>query len=475
MSNDQQHNTQQSGFSVQNRMTFHGPVIAIFAPITLIGVFIFGVFAATHWQKLIAMSSGIILWSLTFLAIAAGIVLTWASVKLIILPLLHGGTEVYRHIEETRTSVKRDRKILALQDNYVVLETEKGRYELLPVSQERHTYSHKVPPLYVESEGVENIPQLLAPHLPTDVKYEDIRGKLSADQSLVGISEQGIETRDNSIRALVWVVGSSGTGKTNTVSIRVDEDYQRGNQFLVVDPHAFKEDSLYNAIKGYRDRFLMPMAQKSEEITNSLDFFLTEFYARRDHGASCDIPITLIIDEVGSLADTSDEIEEANIDKLKRIARICGQESRGFNMQAIFISQTATGLSWLRKMAIMVIAHQVVNFNERVLACNEDRKLARAMDNWPIGRTLIYGVGFQSGTLIVQQPIFSSVKKLAYPVMPEIPMHQPPTQKSPSDPELETARSLIQQGITGPRALERAMGISYYRASQLWQRVSSSD
>lgn len=471
MSNDQQQNTQQGGgFSVQNRMTFHGPVIAIFAPITLIGVFIFGVFAATHWQRLVAMSSSVIMWSLTFLAAAAGIVLAWASVKLVILPLLHGGTEAYRHIAETRTGVNRDRKVLAMHDNYVVLETEKGRYELLPVSQERHTYNHRV-----EIEETGDVPQLPAPSLPTDVNYEDIREKIPSDRSLIGLSEQGIETRENSIRALVWVVGSSGTGKTNTVSIRVEEDYARAYRFMVVDPHAFKDDSLYNAIKGYRDRFLMPMAQKAEAITAVLDGFLTEFYNRRDHGASCDIPITLIVDEVGSLADPTDDVEETNLEKLKRIARICGQESRGFNMRGMFISQTATGLSWLRKMAIMVIAHQVINFNERLLACNEDRKLARSMDDWPIGRTLIYGVGFPSGSLIVQQPRFSSVRTHIYPPMPDIPTRELSSADAPRNSELETARTLMLQGITGPRALERAMGITYYRASQLWQQVSSSD
>lgn len=472
MSNDQQHNTQQGGgFSVQNRMTFYGPVVAVFAPITAVGLTIFVIFAFTHWGQLVALSGSIVAWSLIILATGAIIALAWAASKVLLI-ILHGSVELYRHVSETRIAARRERKVLVVHDNYVILEID-GKPTVIPVAQEKHTYSHRAG--RVEIEEVEDVPQLPAPSLPTDVNYEDIREKIPSDHSLIGLSEQGIETRENSIRALVWVVGSSGTGKTNTVSIRVEEDYARAYRFMVVDPHAFKDDSLYNAIKGYRDRFLMPMAQKAEAITAVLDGFLTEFYNRRDHGASCDIPITLIVDEVGSLADPTDEVEETNLEKLKRIARICGQESRGFNMRGMFISQTATGLSWLRKMAIMVIAHQVINFNERLLACNEDRKLARSMDDWPIGRTLIYGVGFPSGSLIVQQPRFSSVRTHVYPPMPDIPTRELSSADAPRNSELETARTLMLQGITGPRALERAMGITYYRASQLWQQVSSSD
>lgn len=206
----------------------------------------------------------------------------------------------------------------------------------------------------------------------------------------------------------MWVVGGSGVGKTNTVSLRVDDDFERGHRFLAIDPHAFKSDSLTNALRGYASRFLLPIAQQAEDSNQVLDAFLAEF-ARRKAGGQWQYPITLIVDEVGSMVMDIDKDEQAESDvakKLKMVARICGQESRGFQMYGIYISQDAAGLSWLRKRALMVLAHQVMMWSERILVCNNNTTIAREMDTWPIGRTLAYGMAFSSGPIVVQQPIF---------------------------------------------------------------------
>lgn len=250
--------------------------------------------------------------------------------------------------------------------------------------------------------------QIEAPsELPNIVRYEDIRTHIPADHALVGIDAKGVITRQRAIKALTWVVGGSGSGKTNTVCIRVDEDYEWGHRFLVIDPHWFKEDSMYNAIKGYADRFLMPVAYETEDILQVLDMFLSEF-KRRKAGGSWEFPITILIDEVGSLTSDKPETDEEKemIDKIKQVARICGQESRGFEMTGMYISQDAAGLAWLRKRAIMVLAHQLLMMSERLLACNQNVEVARAMDEWPIGRTLVYGIGFKEGQRVVQQPVF---------------------------------------------------------------------
>ncbi|HTI15185.1 MAG TPA: hypothetical protein VL461_11560 [Dictyobacter sp.] len=241
--------------------------------------------------------------------------------------------------------------------------------------------------------------------LPSLVRYEDIKAQIPRDHALVGIDGNGIVTRDRSIKALTWVVGGSGTGKTNSTILRIEEDYQWGHYFLPIDPHWFKDDSLYNAIKGYSDRFLMPVASEPEDIVQRLDYFLNEF-KRRKSGGSWEYPITIIIDEVGSLVSDKPEteIEEQMIAKIKQVARICGQESRGFQMSGMYISQDAAGLAWLRKRAIMVIAHQLLMMSERLLACNGNTEIARAMDDWPKGRTLIYGIGFEEGQKVYQQP-----------------------------------------------------------------------
>ncbi|HAT45518.1 MAG TPA: hypothetical protein DCS90_10490, partial [Ktedonobacter sp.] len=246
--------------------------------------------------------------------------------------------------------------------------------------------------------------------IPSLVRYEDVKASIPQGHALVGISERGLETREDSIRALVWVVGGSGVGKTNSVSLRVDDDYERGHRFLGIDPHAFKSDSLTNALRGYASRFLLPLAQRLEDINQVLDTFLIEF-ERRKAGGAWQYPITLVVDEVGSMVSDIDKEEPLESDvsrKLKTVARICGQESRGFQMVGIFISQDAAGLSWLRKRALMVLAHQVMMWSERILVCNNNTTIAREMDTWPIGRTLAYGMAFSSGPIVVQQPIFRS-------------------------------------------------------------------
>jgi hypothetical protein len=244
--------------------------------------------------------------------------------------------------------------------------------------------------------------------LPTYVRYEEIRPQIPHGRALVGVSGRGIETKEDSVRALVWIVGGSGTGKTNTVCIRVDDDDRRGHRFLVIDPHRFKKDSLYHAIKGYASRFLLPVAMEPEEVLTALNAFLQEF-ERRKAGGSWSYPVTIIVDEVGSLVldiDRDNPVEANVVARLKEVARVCGQEARGFDMGGIFISQDAAGLAWLRKRALMVLAHQVTMWSERLLVCNQNTVIARDMDTWPVGRTLAYGIAFPEGQLVVQQPVF---------------------------------------------------------------------
>jgi hypothetical protein len=67
-----------------------------------------------------------------------------------------------------------------------------------------------------------------------------------------------------------------------------------------------------------------------------------------------------MIDELGSLMDATDKDEEEVAKLVKRVARICGQEASNFNMNGLFISQQATELAWLRKVAQMIIVHQLL-------------------------------------------------------------------------------------------------------------------
>jgi hypothetical protein len=245
--------------------------------------------------------------------------------------------------------------------------------------------------------------------LPEKVLYEDVRAQVPKGHVLVGVGLRGlIETVERAVGALVWIVGLSGTGKTSTTVLRVEERAAAGHSFLGVDPHFFKPDSLTNAVKAYASRFIRPMARTPEETNEVLNLFLNEFYGRKNGSIPKPWkPVTLIVDEVGALVDAIDEIEKENVELLKRIARICGQESRNFEMGGIMISQQATGLAWLRKVALMVIVHQLLMNSEKELACNGDKTVMKDMEHWPIGRTYVFGVGFGAGgARTVQQPYF---------------------------------------------------------------------
>ncbi len=244
--------------------------------------------------------------------------------------------------------------------------------------------------------------------------YEDVRERVPLGHVLVGIGKRGlVDTVAWAVGACLWIVGLSGTGKTSTTVLRVEERHKLGHRFLGVDPHFFKKDSFTNAVKAYAGAFIKPIARTAEETNEVLTFFLNTFYGRKNGqvkpGPDGKWPlITLIVDEVGSLMDAVDEIEKENADLLKRIARICGQESRDFQMGGIFISQQATGLAWLRKVALMVIVHQLLMTSEKELACNGDKAVMDDMKVWPIGRTYVFGVGFGAGgARTVQQPYFA--------------------------------------------------------------------
>lgn len=351
--------------------------------------------------------------------------------------------------------------------------------------------------------------------LPTEVMYNDIRHQIPAGHILVGIGRQGIETKIKAVGACTWIVGLSGTGKTSTTTLRVEERAADSHVFLGVDPHWFKDDSLFHAIYEtldgapgpYANRFLIPMAKTPAESLQVYKAFLNEFNARK----SGQRPkpwrkITLLSDEVGAQMDkaTATTPEEKEIiELLPSIARICGQESRNFEMGGIFISQQATGLAWLRKVALMVIVHQLLQESEKKLATNDDPDVMKAMKTWPIGRTYVYGVGFGTeGPRTVQQPYFkpggydageklvpdedyeryidddTEMEDLYHQgddTTEQGPVTGPDTRRTTGDlvlsTEIRAALEAWNNGAQGPRALQRALGCTYYQAGELCKEL----
>src|SRR6266487_1694672 len=234
----------------------------------------------------------------------------------------------------------------------------------------------------------------------------------------VRISEPGVNQGQLGVGATAAIAGPADDLPTEVMYEDVRGQVPRGHILLGVDPHWYKDDSLYHAIcetldgqpLPYARHFVKPMARTPEEAKVVLQAFLDEFNGRKSGRIprSQWRPLTLLVDEVGSLMDPTTPEDEEIAKMLPTIARVCGQEARNFLMGGIFISQQATGLAWLRKMALMVIVHQLLMQNEKELAVNGDKATAKAMESWPVGRTYVYGVGFQEGPRTVQQPYFKS-------------------------------------------------------------------
>lgn len=242
--------------------------------------------------------------------------------------------------------------------------------------------------------------------LPEAVRYEDVEGQIPAGHSLMGVSSNSVETTEFGNLMTMWICGGSNSGKSNTVGIKIEEAIDNGRNLgiLCIDYHANKKDSLYNKIKEYEDLFLMPVARDEASAMAMLQRYLAEFLRRRglpeEEQEQLD-DMLLVVDEVPAVIE-----DEEIAPVLKRIVRLCGRESRGFGMFGWFISQNAVGLAWLRNAALTVIAHKMVMLNEAELACNQHKDIARDMENWPIGRVVVYGIRFK-GIKVLQMPFKS--------------------------------------------------------------------
>jgi hypothetical protein len=311
--------------------------------------------------------------------------------------------------------------------------------------------SHRLSNLHNIQTGTQ-VEQIEAPAspLPTLVRYADIKHQIPEGHNVVGIADTGLITKeDRYIGACVWIIGGSGSGKTSTTSLRLEERSTCGHRFYGIDPHWFKDDSLTNAVVGFSDRFLLPMARDTREAKQVLSTFLKEFQDRRDGKVEKPFQkITLVVDEVGSLNDPHSDEEEEVLKLLKTVTRICGQEARNFNMGGIFISQQATGLYWIGNVALLVVVHKLLKENQQKLATqSDDKQLFAEMRLWPKGRSYVYGMGLEEGEgcLVMQQPYFEKQGEGQW-VYPDIPETSSEENVSDLDLVYTTCMQLKEQG-----------------------------
>jgi hypothetical protein len=273
--------------------------------------------------------------------------------------------------------------------------------------------------------------------VPRDVQvkgYEYYLHQIPLGHALLGIDLSTGEVVTCAFGQLLttWIVGGSGRGKTNTVAMKVYEAIQLGYKLVVIDPHANKDDSLANKLKPFADAILGEIAWEDEHIEAVLDWFWKTFQERR-YGQGTKEKLLLIVDEVGNLSRN-----EQLADKLKKIARMCGQEGRGFHMAGYFISQQAAGLKWLRDSAITVLVHKLVMLEERKLALNNNMELVHCMEQFGVGRIVVYGQEIEPRVL--QMPLFASERMRQFLQPGTIGPHTRSSRQEPADDEVLARR-----------------------------------
>lgn len=283
-------------------------------------------------------------------------------------------------------------------------------------------------------------PTSVAQALPVNVRYADIAHLIPPGHGLLGVAAEGVATCQFEQFMTMLVSGGSNSGKSNTLAIKIEEAIANGRnvRFLVVDWHFQKPDSLYRKIQSYEHLFLRPVITDEEGTLQALEWFYSEFNRRRAEGITDqDYDVVLIVEEVPGIMDDAED--EAIPKLLKRVAKKCGREARGYGMYGWFIAQQLIGIAWLRNVVHTVIGHKATRLNEALVVCNEHKDEARDMENWPTGRVIVYGQNFQ-GIRVLQMPTFTprvglvdgSITVAPKPYTPEMEALQPPRDAFPN-------------------------------------------
>lgn len=360
-------------------------------------IMIVGVLIWTLWSAMLVLA-----WILIGLGLLWLVISLWRH----LMPAVEHTVKTRMEVSSERHKQRMDLAALALQERVLSYAEYRGLNVELAGNG---TIAASHPPVaratVPPAEPKDDSPQV---DIPSQVRYEDIAYQIPAGHSCLGVSENGVEHCDFKDLMTMLISGGSSTGKSNTVAIKLHEAIQigRNTKMLVIDPHKNKPDSLYNKIKAYEPRFLASVAQKDEEIIQALTWFKNEFERRMELStqelAQLD-DILLVCDEVYALVYHREDDRIKNLIKL--VSGIAGYESRGYGMYAWFLTQKVTGLKWLRDAVMTTICHKMQTMSERVLASNDNRKVAQDMDNWTMrGRVVVFGLNLP--VTITQMPLF---------------------------------------------------------------------
>ncbi len=317
-------------------------------------------------------------------------------------------------IEQERWTIERAALLLNQQHQASRIYPDSKGYMpmLVNVTEAGYQYINLPHPAHMGRIGSQGQQAALPEHaesragLPTEIRYEQIAAQIPRGHGLLGVSANGAETSEFADFMTMLISGGSNSGKSNTVGLKLHEAIQNGRdiRLIVIDWHWRKPDSLYNKIRGYESRFLMPVITTEEDTLPALEWYYNEYKRRLADGVTRhDQDILLVCDEVPDMMDCENE----NIPKmLKKVARMAGRAGRGFGIYAWFIAQQMVGMAWLRNVVHTCICHKANRINEAEIACNDHKDIARDMENWPKGRVIVYGQNL-TGVQVLQMPIFT--------------------------------------------------------------------
>lgn len=180
-------------------------------------------------------------------------------------------------------------------------------------------------------------------------------------------------------------LGKSGSGKTVSVAGRLTAAALGGAALVVIDPHAYKADSLARKIAPLAAAFWqgLPIAIDVEQILAHLALVQEELNARKQSGLLAP-ELLIVIEEYASLYDDPD-IQEPLVKLSKGLTR----EARGFGIYGEFLTQDMSGglAGRIRRLAqSYVIGRSDYNDAQAIL---HDSKLATQVMNLAPGAALV--------------------------------------------------------------------------------------
>jgi hypothetical protein len=213
----------------------------------------------------------------------------------------------------------------------------------------------KLPP---SQEALQDDPPAIPgmPEKGQTFRYCDYQRLVRPGELILGVR------RDGTARIGTWqdykvllILGSSSSGKSNTIAEKCTGAAAWGAQLVLCDPHGYKEDSLLKRVYPLQPALLpgTTLAFKHEDIMFNVRAVREELQKRVDGGA-CSPAIVLVVEELNRL-----QRDKAIANELKLILQEIGQEGRGFEVYAIVGAQLITHLAAIRKSFISTICHRV--------------------------------------------------------------------------------------------------------------------